>query len=438
MSKQFNRTLAIVLFSGLVLLVAGLAIRLIHSTNDDLPIGSMSEARATLISSKRSKVKLVFSQWWQNELEANTLQTLITDFEREYPNISVSLDTHSYTEIEGAALTSTPLVADIIGIDPQWFYELLRYNQLESLGAYREAQATSETEMFSLTDTDHQYDDWGVPLVSFMAPLFYNINVLRSAGFDRPPKTWTEILSYAKAVSKPAESRFGLAFALSPDYPQGITLDIYSWIWASGGAILRDGRPNFTDMTVVDSLNFLNSLRKNNLLSPDSFSKTRQQKLDEFASGRIGLMIASTQDIEALRQRIGEAGFGITTLPVSDTYGGKSVIGLSRWYVCISSHSQYKSEAWAFLSFLSSRATALAYAAYAVPGTGTYPRDNALYAKAYDIYENAEVTNELIGLPRMHTLETIVWEEVKNMFEGHQDAPTTARMIQTRLESMGL
>ena len=140
MSKQFNRALVIVLFSGLVLLVAGLAIRLAHSTNAGPTIGLMSEARSALTSPKRSKVKLVFSQWWQNELEANTLQTIIADFEKDYPNISISLDTHSYTEIAGAALASTPLAADIIGIDPQWFYELLRYNQLELLDAYREAQ----------------------------------------------------------------------------------------------------------------------------------------------------------------------------------------------------------------------------------------------------------------------------------------------------------
>jgi multiple sugar transport system substrate-binding protein len=438
MSKQFNRALVIVLFSGLALLVAGLAIRLARSASASPITVLMSEARSVPISSKRSKVKLVFSQWWQNELEANTLQTFIAEFEKDYPNISISLDTHSYMELEGIALSATPLEADVIGIDPQWFYELRRYNQLEPLDAYREAQAPSEAEVFSLTDMDHQYDNWGVPLVSFMAPLFYNISVLRTAGFDRPPKTWSEILSYAKAISKPANNRFGLAFALSPDYPQGITLDIYSWIWASGGAVWRNGRPNFTDSTVVNSLDFLNSLRENNFLSPDSFAKTRQQKLNEFASGRIGLMIAPAQDIEVLRQRIGETGFGITTLPVSDMYTGKSVIGLSRWYACISSHSQYKSEAWTFLSFLSSRAAALANAAHAVPGTGIYPRDDTLYAKAYDIYENSEVTNELIDLPRIHTLETIVWEEVKNMFEGHQDAPRTAQMIQTRWESMGL
>ncbi|MDR2419301.1 MAG: extracellular solute-binding protein [Treponema sp.] len=438
MSKQFNRALVIILFSGLVLLVVGLAVRLVRSLSTSTTTNSLSETMLAPTSSKKSKVKLVFSQWWQNELEVNTLQTLIADFEKGYPNISISLDTHSYTEIEGLTLTATPLSVDIIGIDPRWFYELVRYNQLESLTSYREAQAQGETSLFSITDTDHQYGDWGVQLVSFMAPLFYNINVLQKAGFDRPPKTWSEIFSYAKAISRPAENRFGLAFALSPDYPQGITLDIYSWIWASGGTVLRNGRPNFTDGTVVDSLSFLKSLLENKLLSPDSFSKTRQQKLDEFASGRIGLMISPAQDIEVLRQRIGEAGFGVTTLPVSDTYMGKSMIGLSHWYACISSYSQHKSEAWAFLSFLSSRAKTLADAAHAVPGAGVYPRDDALYAKAYDIYENAEVTSELIGLPRTHTLETIVWEEVKNMFEGYQDASTTAQMLQTRWESMGL
>jgi multiple sugar transport system substrate-binding protein len=179
-------------------------------------------------------------------------------------------------------------------------------------------------------------------------------------------------------------------------------------------------------------------LQENNILSPDSFSKTRQQKLDEFVSGRIGLMIAPVQDIEALRQRIGDAGFGITTIPTSDTYAGKSRIGLSRWYACISSHSEHKNEAWAFLSFLSSQAPALADAAYAVPGAGIYTRDDTFYSKAYDIYENADVTDELTGLPKTHTLETIVWEEVKNMLEAHQDAPATAQNIQTRWEATGL
>jgi multiple sugar transport system substrate-binding protein len=380
----------------------------------------------------------VFSQWWQNELEANVLQTFIADFEKEHPNLSVRLDTRSYTELEGVALAASPLTADIIAIDSQWFHELLGYKQLELLSAYRATQTTDETEMFSLTDTDNEYDAWAVPLVSFMSSLFYNINILRQAGFDRPPKTWSEFQAYTKAIAKPAEGRFGLAFALSPDYPQGIPLDIYSWVWAGGGAILRDGRPNFTAKSVVDSLSFLNSFRESNVLAPDSFSKTRQQKLDEFVSGKIGLMIAPVQDIEPLRQRMGDAAFGITAIPAPDAYAEKSVVGLSRWYAGISSHCEHKNEAWAFLSFLSSRAKALADAAHAVPGAGIYPRDDTFYAKAYDIYENADVTDELTGLPRIHTLETIVWEEVKNMFEAHQDAPTTAQMIQSRWESIGL
>jgi ABC-type glycerol-3-phosphate transport system substrate-binding protein len=113
MSKQFNRILVIVLFSALVLLVAGLAIRLVRSISTGAITGVVSEARSASASSKKSKVKLVFSQWWQNELEANTLQTLIADFEKDHPNISVSLDTCSYTELAGVALTAAPLVADI-------------------------------------------------------------------------------------------------------------------------------------------------------------------------------------------------------------------------------------------------------------------------------------------------------------------------------------
>jgi multiple sugar transport system substrate-binding protein len=272
-----------------------------------------------------------------------------------------------------------------------------------------------------------------------MTPLFYNIDMLRQAGFDRPPKTRSEFLACAKAISN--DGRFGIAFALNPEYPQGIQNDIYSWIWAGGVKILKDGKPDITARPVVETLNFLKQFRTEGILAPNCFSTNRAQKLDAFASGKIGLMVAPVQDIEPLRRRMGDAGFGITTIPMPDSYLERPGLGLSYWYAGISRHSGHKAEAWTFLSFLADHAPVLAVAAHAAPGYGTdtrnYFRNDALYTKAYQIYESADVIDELTGLPNVHTREIIVREEMRNMFESNQSAEDTAQRIQSRWEAAG-
>ncbi|MDR3304251.1 MAG: extracellular solute-binding protein [Treponema sp.] len=436
MKKIFNRVTVIVLLLGIALLVAGFAVRVGRSSTSDTGGGFISrESRSS--SRRSSKVNLVFSQWWLNELEGQTLETLIADFEHSNPGITITLDTRSYIGLENNALAArsdAPFAGDIIALDPQWFYELIHNEQLEPLNLYRTASE-------ALPDAEEQeYEAWAIPLVSFMTPFFYNIELLRQAGFDRPPKTRDDFMACAKALS--GGDRFGIAFALSPDYPQGIPLDIYSWIWAGGIRMLNNGKPAITSRPVIETLSFLKQFHDEGILAPDCFSKTRAQKLDDFASGTIGLMIASVQDIETLRERMGDAGFGVTTIPTPDSYLQMPSMGLSYWYAGISRHSEHKEAAWAFLSYLAENAPSLAIAAHAVPGSGTatrnYFKDDALYAKAYDIYESADVIEEFTGQPKTHTREIIVWEEVKNMLEADQSAATTAHNIQARWEAAGL
>jgi multiple sugar transport system substrate-binding protein len=428
MKKLFNRVIAVALLLGVVLLVAGVVIRRGRSAAAPETGGSLSGRRT-------AKVELVFSQWWQSELEGQILETLITEFGKNNPGITIILDDQSYIALENNALTSqsnAPAVGDIVAIDPLWFYELVKREQLEPLNIYREA--------LDVEDSENEYDAWALPLVSFMTPLFYNIDMLRRAGFDRPPKTRSDFLACAKALSN--DGRFGIAFALDPEYPQGLQDDIYSWLWAGGAAILnKDGKPNITARPVVETLDFLKQFRSEGILAPNCFSTTRTQKIDAFASGKIGFMVAPVQDIEPLRLRMGDAGFGITNIPTPDSYLERPSLGLSHWYAGISRHSGHKAEAWAFLSFLAEHAPELAVAAHAAPGYGTdtrnHFRNDALYTKSYQIYESADVIDELTGLPNVLTRQIIVREEMRNMLESNQSAEATAQRIQSRWEAAG-
>ncbi|MDR1900967.1 MAG: extracellular solute-binding protein [Treponema sp.] len=396
-------------------------------------------------------VHLVFSQWWEDDVEKGVLQSIVKEFEERNPGISVELDFRSYQEIRDLAFNGEALAwsgeaetnagsnreqaasgkTDIIAVDPLWIYELAEWNRLEPLGGYMkrsqprtagkavsdESGDSSEGPSVQASATD--YTQWTLPLVSFIHPLFYNIDILKNAGFNRPPKTWNEFRTYARAVNNPAAGRFGMAFALSPENPYALFGDIFPWIWASGILIYQNGAPNFSGRALTETLEYLGLLFEEGLVSPNSFLMNNSQKLDEFMKGRIGMMTASIEDMDRIRQSMGGS-FGITTIPVPDNYAGKPVFGLSGWSVGILRQSSDKNEAWTFISFLAERKAEVA--GCMVPGngsrSGTGFAGDELYEKAWDMYEASDGIEEFAGKPRVREFEAIVREELEALFEG--------------------
>ncbi|MDR1957002.1 MAG: extracellular solute-binding protein, partial [Treponema sp.] len=412
---------------ALLLLAGGIAIR--------AGIKTLQEAQAST---------LVFTQWWQDELKNDTLTSLIGEFEKSRPDITITVERLSYQEMEdqllNRALDATS-PSDILALDPRWLYELIRNDRLAPLDAYIEKTENMENMLFipSLPPNNPEAptEIWAIPVVSYMIPLFYNVAVLQAAGFDRPPKNRADFLRYAQAITDRERGRFALALALNPEYPDGLYVDVYSWIWAAGALMLPGGKPDVTSPLIRETLDFLTTLHTEGLLAPNSFSKTREEKLEDFIQGKIGMMLASVQDIDTLRQRMGEAGFGITTVPGLDNTK-KPVFGLTSWYIGISRQSEHQEQAWAFLSFLAERSSILAAASYAVPGSWmgaqNYLKRDPLYAKAYDMYEGGDALQEFTGIPRVYALESIMREELYAMLEQGRDAAATAQGIQTRWE----
>jgi multiple sugar transport system substrate-binding protein len=363
--------------------------------------GAGAERRSTLI----------LAQLLGDRLDGDLTTSLIREFEDRNPGIRI--------RPAGRAQEGADFSADIIIFDEGHINMLLRQNRLASLGPY----------VFS----DNELDQWAVPLVSFMDLLFYHIDLLKEAGFDRPPKTRAEFLACARAAAAQDRTN-GVALALSPADPRSIRRELFSWIWASGATLTREGKVNFSSPPVVEALDFLGRMSREGLLSPGSFEKTGAEKAEEFAEGKTALMIGSAEDIPFLRKRMGDRAFGITLIPPPAEYSGKPVFGPSQWYAGISASCGHPDGAWAFLTFLAEKRPLLAAQVRAVPGSGgspgPYVREDDLYSKAWDIYEAAELIQEL--LPRGDELETIIREELKPLFAGEKTAAETAAAIQDR------
>ncbi|MDR2500138.1 MAG: extracellular solute-binding protein [Treponema sp.] len=392
---------------------------------------------------------LVFTQWWQDELEPEALESLVQDFERRNPEIRIKLDSRPYMEIrdrlayprsaDAGRWDGSAPKGDILGLDPQWLYELVQAKRLESLTSYRKRDPADGGALEALLDADPgaPYAEWAAPVVSFMIPLFYNIDIFRAAGFDRPPKSWTEFKHYAKTSADPEQNRAGFALSLSAQDPYGVYRDIFSWFWASGASMTYKGRLRFDNQRVIECLTLLGELHQQKLLVSDPFQKTGRDRLKEFTAGSIAMMLGSVSDIRLIRDS--DISFGITTIPNPAGYFGKPRFGMINWYAGINRSSRHKKDAWAFLQFLAERSALIASQAAAVPGNpgaaANYIKDDPLYSKAYDIYEAGEIQEELVGFPRVGMLEAILREELRPMLEGRQSPEETARAVQRRWEA---
>jgi multiple sugar transport system substrate-binding protein len=304
------------------------------------------------------------------------------------------------------------------------------------------AAADALLELNSFTNYDSGSRQMAIPLVSFMDLLFYNINILSAAGLDRPPKTREEFITHARAVSRGNLGASAAAVSLSPNDRQSLSRDIFSWIWAGGNNFLSENaKPSINTRFIVNDIAFLGTLSREGLFAPDIFTTTGNQRLEEFAQGRVAMMIAPTRVIPYLRQRMGDDAFGITTIPDSGT-GGRYSISPSAIYAAISADSRYPDEVWRFLVFLAERSSLICAELKAVPGVvsdiipGDYVRDDPFYSKAWEIFEFAEITEGFAGKHGALGYKNIFLEEFKIFFESARTAQETVNAIQRRWDTL--
>jgi len=376
-------------------------------------------------SGKAKQVNLYLSSRCEELFTAEIMERLLLEFQEQNPGIKIRINTGSADENKGK--NAVPAVNDIFVFDEGEFSALVAANSL--------------LELNSFTNYDSGFVQMAIPLVSFMDMLFYNIDILSKAGFDSPPKTRDAFLTYAKTVSGGEFNASGAAISLNPNDRQSLSRDIFSWIWASGGNFWTEEKgPVFNTRPIINDLTFLGILCREGLLAPDIFETTGTQRIEQFAQGKIALMVASARAIPYLRKKMGDEAFGITTIPGSGS-GGKYNVNISAIYTGINAESTHPDEAWRFLEFITQKSSLLCAELKAIPGVvsniipGDYVQDDFFYSKAWDIFESALIAEGFTGKPHAMEYKASVLEELEIFFNTDRSAQETVNAIQRRWDT---
>ena len=194
-----------------------------------------------------------------------------------------------------------------------------------------------------------------IPVVNFVYPMFTNDDLLSQAGVTAPPTNRTEFADAAKKITALGDNVHGWVLPLSLEAPNGIQNDVMSWVWASGGSMLKDGKPDLTnDEASPAPRDYIKCLWDDGVIAPGSFTMKEQDKVEEFTNGRVGMMIDSLAHVTLIRESNPDLKFSISAIPAEDGYTGKRGIPYASWGIGIADNSEHKAEAFKLVEFLMS------------------------------------------------------------------------------------
>lgn len=402
---------------------------------------SVAEASSTAASGTTAKstgVTLEFQQWWGVELPDGALKEITDEFTKE-TGIGIKLLSNPYadtkTQIASGAASGT--MADVVGLDGAWVYDFAKQGSIANLTKLMKDDNYDDSQLSSQVQVDGS--TYMIPVVNFAYPMYVNQDILKKAGISEIPTTREEFLEDCKTITEKTDAK-GWIVPLSTESPNGVQNQIMSWLWADGGSMLKDGKPNLTgNKEVADTVDYVKSLFDAGVVTDGSYSMTESDMVEEFTNGRVAFSFDSLAHATTIKKEAPNLNFTVAKVPTSEGFSGKSGMDVANWGIGVAENTKHKSEAIKFVEYMMSPEVnaKLAVLANAFPGNKNakpdYSGQDEIFQKAYDLYQQCDAVNEFTGLPTSEDLMRTFDEQLQLYIDG--DTKSVDDMLKTTQES---
>ncbi len=151
---------------------------------------------------------------------------------------------------------------------------------------------------------------YSIGFMRSMEVMYYNADLLRAAGFTKPPETWDEFAQVCAAVAKPPDV---YCYEMKAD-----AADFASWVYSRGGDMVSadGGTVAFDQKPGLDALGFLNDLfrKRSAIIAGRAF-----QEPGDFAAGKVAFTFDTTLGLgfydRAVKGTSKPIGWGIAPMP---------------------------------------------------------------------------------------------------------------------------
>jgi multiple sugar transport system substrate-binding protein len=333
----------------------------------------------TIITTTPTTPKVTL-EWWTVQSEGKVVnnkriapspefeEMAVKEFESFYPDIKVNATVIPWTDLynkyvvalqagKGPDIMFIPVTWAASFIYSGWLLNLQNYiNEIEGWPEdFNEPSIYYWTSGIETKNVPAK-NVFGVPIRVDSRLLFYNVKMLKDAGFDRAPRYYPdEVLEWGQAVTKPEKGQYGIGVASAKT--TSIIYEFWNcWLLASGGSWLNK---EMTECTInspqgVDALQFYADLvNKYKVALPGALNYTTTDLTNIFSAGnKLGMYCTAPGAIPVIKSANPDLEFGLDFIP--GTKSVRTATQLGGWGAAIVSTTKHPEQAWKFLKFITS------------------------------------------------------------------------------------
>jgi ABC-type glycerol-3-phosphate transport system substrate-binding protein len=197
---------------------------------------------------------------------------------------------------------------------------------------------------------------YGIPNEIDVYALNYNKRLFADAGIAAAPRTWDEFLAAAEKLTDKAKGQQG--FGLINSWAAGVLHPFSSLLVSNGGDLVVDGKPTLDSPQAKETFELYEKLISSGWSDPamaTADANTTGPFLDNFVSGKTGMIIMANWWESALKAGMGDAFADIATAPIPVGPSGDKARSISySWMTVVNAKAsaEEQAEAWDFLAYL--------------------------------------------------------------------------------------
>lgn len=245
------------------------------------------------------------------------LDKSIAEFEKANPNITIKSVETKWDSQSFQAMVAGGTMPTLLGVpftEPQG---LIKNKQIADMtDALKATGLGDQLNKSVLAVAQDGGKTYGVPTDVYSVGLAYNRKIFTAAGLDpdSPPTTWDEVISDAQAIAKTGAT--GYATYAADHYGGWMTT---AATYSFGGRLENEAGTKATLDTpeLTSYLDLISDLRWKDNAMGSNFLYSAAPALQDFAAGKIGMILGLPQDYPTLVQnyKMDAADYGFTGLP---------------------------------------------------------------------------------------------------------------------------
>lgn len=285
---------------------------------------------------------------WGSESEISILKPILSDFEKENPNIKIDfmhIPQNYFQKIH--LLFASNTAPDVIFINNQYLPIYANAGVLEDLSIYKNEFEYDKFFPIALETLSYKDKVYAIPRDVSTLVVFYNKDIFDKYNVQYPNKNWTinDLLTTSQKLTH-APQIFGISFEEEP-------LFYLPYLNYFGAKNLSKNTPQ-----MQEGLNFYSNLRNKYHVAPKREESASATMAQMFLQGKLGMHISGRWLVPKYRQ---EAKFRWDVVRFPDNNGTHSApVDASGW--AISKSSKHKQESIKLIKYLSSKENSAKFA----------------------------------------------------------------------------